>query len=228
MYESKETRSTVDMTTLSDGELVRGIVADKTDARLVDEFWRRITPVLAKAAKFASSKPEYGLTEPAALSEAYDAAWNVLHLYDAGKGASLKTFLGIKLRYHFKELWRQKVGYEAHTVSYEEDCKWDEDDNPVGDSNYGDICKVVSKEYDREYRNRDAADACSKVRAKVTVAKHRKCLELLEEAYKLGEKNVVPYVAEKLGCSRQQVYNILKQVEGQLPDDLAKEVRDFL
>ena len=120
MYESKETRSTVDMTTLSDGELVRGIVADKTDARLVDEFWRRITAVLAKAAKFASSKAEYGLTEPAALSEAYDAAWNVLHLYDAGKGASLKTFLGIKIRYHFKDLRCQDAIRARRTVSYDE------------------------------------------------------------------------------------------------------------
>jgi DNA invertase Pin-like site-specific DNA recombinase len=48
------------------------------------------------------------------------------------------------------------------------------------------------------------------------------------EAYSLGEKMPVRYAAERLGCSRQQVYNILNQVEGQLPRNLAKEVRNFL
>jgi hypothetical protein len=232
MYESKETRSTIDIATLSDGELARVIVANEianeTDSRLVDELWRRLDSTLAKAAKAAAHKVEYDLTEEDALSEAYVAAWKVLPLYDASKGASLKTFLGIKLKYHFVDLWRQNVDYVAHHESYAEVCKWDDDDNPVGDSNYGDICRVVSKTYDREYHNRDAVDACSKVQLKVSVAKHRDCLDLLKEAYKLGEKNAVPYVAEKLGCSRQQVYNILKQVADQLPGDLAEEVRDFL
>ena len=228
MYESNESRSSFDASTLSDGELARGVVANGKDPRLVDELWRRLNPMLARVAKVASRKAEYGLTESEALSEAYATAWDVLRLYDASKGASLKTFLGIKIRYHFKDLWRQNLDYEAHTGRYEEECKWDEDDNPVRGSDYGNICKTASMKYGRESRNREAADACSKVRSMVTVTKHRDCLDLLEEAYILGEKNAVPYVAEKLGCSRQQVYNILKQVEGQLPDDLAKEVRDFL
>ena len=232
MYESKDTRSTIDIAALSDGELARIIVANEIanemDSRLVDELWRRLDSTLVKAAKAAAHKVEYGLTEEDALSEAYVAVRKVLPLYDASKGASLKTFLGIKLKYHFVDLWRQNVDYEAHHESYEEVCKWDEDDNPVGGSNYDAICKVVSKEYDRESHNRDAADACAKVLSKVTVVKHRDCLDLLKQAYKLGEKMPVQCVAEKLGCSRQQVYNILKQVADQLPGDLAKEARDFL
>ena len=214
MYESKDTRSTIDIAALSDGELARIIVANEIanemDSRLVDELWRRLDSTLVKAAKAAAHKVEYGLTEEDALSEAYVAVRKVLPLYDASKGASLKTFLGIKLKYHFVDLWRQNVDYEAHHESYEEVCKWDEDDNPVGGS------------------NRDAADACAKVLSKVTVVKHRDCLDLLKQAYKLGEKMPVQCVAEKLGCSRQQVYNILKQVADQLPGDLAKEARDFL
>lgn len=228
MNESMETRSTFDAATRSDGELVRGIIANETDARLLDELWRRLNPMLAKVAKAAARKVEYGLTECEALSEAYSTAWDVLRLYDDSKGASLKTFLWIKLKYHFVDLWRQNVDNEAHTGRYEEECEWDKDGNPVRGSDYGDICKESSGRNVRECRNREAADACSKVRAKVSVAKHRDCLDLLKQAYKLGEKKPVEYAAEKLGCSRQQVYNILKQVANQLPGDLAKEVRDFL
>ena len=233
MYEHKENRSTVDMTTLPDEELVRGIVAsekaNETDARLVDELWRRVSPMLAKQAKFAFFKMEYCFSkEEDALSEAYVAAWDALRLYDASKGASLKTFLGTKVKYHFKDLWRQKADYEAHNESYKEECKWDEDDNPVAGSNYGDICKVTSGKYGLERREHELADACSKVRSMVTAPRYQDCLDLLMEAYSLGEKNAVPYVAKRLGCSRQQVYNILKQVEGKLPRDLAKEIRTHL
>ena len=123
MYESNESRSSFDASTLSDGELARGVVANGKDPRLVDELWRRLNPMLARVAKVASRKAEYGLTESEALSEAYATAWDVLRLYDASKGASLKTFLGIKIRYHFKDLWRQNLDYEAHTGRYEEECK---------------------------------------------------------------------------------------------------------
>ena len=61
MYESKENRSTIDIATLSDGELARVIVANEianeTDSRLVDELWRRLDSTLAKAAKAAAAYP---------------------------------------------------------------------------------------------------------------------------------------------------------------------------
>ena len=230
MYESKESRSTFDPTALSDEELVRGIVANsnETDARLVDELWRRVGPTLASVVKDIVFNKGYDFTEEDALSEAYAAAWDALHLYDAGKGASLKTFLGIKIRYHFKDLRCQDAIRARRTVSYDEMGMWDEEDNPIGDSYYGAICKVVTKTYGQECHDRDVAEACSKARTMVTKRRHRECLDMLLEAFELGEKNAVPYAAERLGCTRQQVYNILKQVCDQLPDDLANELRDLL
>lgn len=46
----------------------------------------------------------------------------------------------------------------------------------------------------------------------VTALRHWECLDLLMEAYSLGKKMPVLYVADGLGCSCQQVYNIFRQV----------------
>jgi hypothetical protein len=48
------------------------------------------------------------------------------------------------------------------------------------------------------------------------------------EAYSMGETKPVQYVADGLKCSRQQVYNILKQVRSQMPGSLAAEVMSLL
>ena len=221
--------SHVEVTTLSDEALVRGIVTNARDyPRLVDELWRRTSGAIAGAAKVAARKDELGLAGDDALSEAYVAAWKALPLYDASKGASLKTYLGTKIRYHFLELGRKCAIHAGRFVPYGEEYEEDEDGKPCCGASYGEVCEVVSNKYGREYRNREAADACSKVRAKVTVEKHRKCLDLLMEAYSLGEKKPVQYVADGLGCSRQQVYNILKQVKSRVPGSLAAEVMDML
>ena len=47
--------SSVDVAALSDDELVRGI-RSTNDSRLVDEFWRRVNPVIAKAVKHACKR----------------------------------------------------------------------------------------------------------------------------------------------------------------------------
>jgi RNA polymerase sigma factor (sigma-70 family) len=225
MYESKETRSTFDASTLSDKELVHDIVANGKNSRLVDELWRRIHPVLANVAKNISFKKDYDLTEDDALNEAYVAAWDILPLYDGSKGASLNTYLRTKLRFHFKDLKKDNSAYEERNEPYDEKYVEEEDGKPSCGANYGKICKVVSERYDQKYREIDVADAYLKVRSLVTVPRQQKCLDLLKEAFVLGEKNAVPYVAERLGCSRQQVYNILNRVQAQIPDKLAKEVR---
>lgn len=219
--------SHVEVTTLSDEELVRGIVANE-DPRLVDELWRRTGSAIAKAAKVAARKDELGLAGDDALSEAYVAAWKALPLYDASKGASLKTYLGTKIRYHFLELGRKCAIHAGRTVPYGEEYEEDDDGKPCCGTSYGDICRVVSKKYGHECRERELADAYSQVRSLVTVEKHRDCLDLLMEAYSLGEKKPVQYVADGLGCSRQQVYNILKQVKSQVPGFLAAEVMNIL
>ena len=230
MYESKETRSSFDPTALSDGELVCGIVANanETDARLVDELWRRVGPVLVNVAKDIAFNKGYGFTEEDALSEAHAAAWDALRLYDANKGASLKTYLRTKVKYHFKDLWRQSAIHAGRFIPYGEGYEEDDDGESHCGANYSDICKVVSRKYDQECREREIADACLKARSLVTKRRHRECLDLLLEAFELGEKNAIPYAAERLGCSRQQVYNILNQICDQLPDDLANELRDLL
>lgn len=228
MCESKATRSTFNATTLSDEDLVRDIVANGKNSRLVDELWCRIHPTLTNLARAVARKAEYGLTEEDALNEAYVAAWKVLPLYDASKGASLKTFLGIKIRYHFKTLMRDNLIYAGRTVPYDEEYEENENDKPRCGASYGGVCKVVSEKSDQEYLNRETASAYSKVRSLVTVPRHQECLDLLKEAFVLGEKNAVPYVAERLGCTRQQVYNILNRVQAQIPDKLAKEVKDLL
>ena len=220
--------SYVEVTTLSDEELVRDIVANDKDSRLVDELWHRTNAAIAKAAKVASRKEELGLAVDDALSEAYVAAWKALPLYDASKGASLKTYLGTKIRYHFLELGRKGAIHGARTEPYGEEYEEDEVGRPCCGASYGEVCKVVSNKYGYEYRDRELADAYLQVRSLVTVPRHRDCLDLLMNAYSLGEKMPVQYVADGLGCSRQQVYNILKQVRSQVPDDLSAEVMHLL
>ncbi|SHM73245.1 RNA polymerase sigma factor, sigma-70 family [Fibrobacter sp. UWB7] len=220
--------SRVEVTTLSDEELVRGIVTNVKDSRLVDELWNRTNTAIAKAAKVASRKEELGLAMDDALSEAYVAAWKALPLYDASKGASLKTYLRTKIGYHFLEMGRKGAIQKVRTKPYGEECEEDDDGRPCYGASYGDVCKVVSKKYDHKYRERELVDAYSQVRSLVTVAKHRECLDLLMEAYSLGERKPVQYVADGLGCSRQQVYNILRQVKSQVPGSLAAEVKNIL
>lgn len=220
--------SRVEVTTLSDEELVRAVVANDKDSRLVDELWNRTSCAIAKAAKVASRKEELGLAEDDALSEAYVAAWKALPLYDASKGASLKTYLGTKIRYHFLELGRKGAIHRGRFVSYDEEYEEDEVGRPSCGASYGEVCKVVSKKYGYENRDRELSDAYSQVRALVTAPRHRDCLDLLMEAYSLGEKKPVQYVADGLGCSRQQVYNIFRQVRSQIPGYLCSEVMDLL
>ena len=191
--------SRVEVTTLSDEELVRGIVTNVKDSRLVDELWNRTNTAIAAAAKVAASK-----------------------------GASIKTYLRTKIGYHFLEMVRKGAIQKVRTKPYGEECEEDDDGRPCYGASYGDVCKVVSKKYDHKYRERELVDAYSQVRSLVTVAKHRECLDLLMEAYSLGERKPVQYVADGLGCSRQQVYNILRQVKSQVPGSLAAEVKNIL
>jgi hypothetical protein len=218
----------VEVTTLSDEALVRGIVANAKDSRLVDELWRRTNTVIAKAAKVAVRKAELDLAEDDALSEAYVVAWKALPLYDANKGASLATYIGTKIKYHFLELKRKSAIYTGRTDVYDEVYEEDDEGNSRYGTSYNAVCKFVSKKYGDEYRNREVADAYSQVRALVTESRHHECLDLLMEAYSLGEKKPVQYVADGLGCSRQQVYNILKQVRNQVPGYLSAEVMKHL
>ncbi len=220
--------SHVEVTTLSDEALVRGIVANAKDSRLVDELWRRTNTAIAKAAKVAVRKVELGLAEDDALSEAYIAAWKAVPLYDASKGASLATYIGTRIKYHFLELSRKAAIHAGRTVSYDEEYEEDEYGKPRYGTNYSAVCKVASKKYGDEYREREVADAYSQIRSLVTVPRHRDCLDLLMEAYSLGEKKPTQYVADELGCSRQQVYNILKQVKSQVPGYLSAEVMGLL
>lgn len=220
--------SHVDVTTLSDEALVRGIVANAKDSRLVDELWRRTNTAIAKAVKVAARRVELGLAEDDALSEAYVAAWKAVPLYDASKGASLTTYIGTRIRYHFLDLCRKSAIHAGRTVPYGEEYEEDEDGGSCYGASYGEVYKVVSKRYGNEYREREVADVYSQMRSLVTVPRHRDCLDLLMEAYSLGEKKPVQYAADGLGCSRQQVYNILKQVRSQVPGYLFAEVKDLL
>ena len=220
--------SHVDVTALSDEALVRGLMANEKDTRLIDELWHRTNTAIAAAVKVAVRKAKFGLAKDDALSEAYVVAWKALPLYDANKGASLATYIGTRIKYHFLELMRKGAICAERTEPYGEGYDEDDDGKVRCGASYKDVCKVVVKKYDQEYRDRDAVDAYSKVRAMVTVPRHRDCLDLLMEAYSMGEKKPVQYVADGLGCSRQQVYNILKQVKSQVPGSLAAEVRNIL
>ncbi len=220
--------SSIDTATLSDESLVRGINANK-DQRLVDEFYLRYGKVIERAAKKAC----YGagncsvMDEDEALSEAYLAAMDALRLYDF-ESSSLKTFIVNKIRYHFMDLGRRDAihtGRETPLSSYES-LEGDDDDTYFG-TDY--VEAAVDKEHFlANQRHNEIGSACAQLRSMVSVKRHQECLGALQEAYDSDVCKPKDYVATKLGCSRQQVYNILKQIGKNLPENVAEELYDSL
>lgn len=228
MMNNAANASRVDVTALSDKDLVYSLTADNGNSCLADELWRRTNPAIFKAAKYACCKVETDLAMDEALSEAYMAARKALPLYDASKGASLATYIGTKIKYHFLELSRQGRIHAGRNVPYAEECEEDDDGTPRYGAGYSDLCKVISERQNLENREAELAEAIKQVYSLVPDAKGRACLGYLWQAYMRGEKSPVQYAASWLNCSRQQVYNILKRIRASVPADLAKEMLEIL
>ena len=220
--------SSVNVAVLSDEDLVRGLTANDKDTYLVDELWRRTNTAIAKAAKNACGKVEIDLAMDDALSEAYVAAWNALPLYDANMGASLRTYIGNKVKYHILELNRQGKIHAGRHVSYREEYEEYDDGTSCYGAEYDELCLVISERQHLKDREAELAEAFKQVSSLVADAKGRACLGYLWQAYTRGEKSPVQYAASWLKCSRQQVYNILKRIRASVPDDLAKKVMEIL
>lgn len=220
--------SSVNVAVLSDEDLVRGLTANDKDTYLVDELWRRTNTAIAKAAKNACGKVEIDLAMDDALSEAYVAAWNALPLYDANMGASLRTYIGNKVKYHILELNRQGKIHAGRHVSYGEECEENDDGSLRYGAGYSELYQVISERQNLKDREAELAKAFKQVSSLVADAKGRACLGYLWQAYTRGEKSPVQYAASWLKCSRQQVYNILKRIRASVPDDLAKKVMEIL
>lgn len=221
--------SSVDTTILSDEDLVRGINASN-DPKLKEEFFRRYEKVIAKAVNYACSKTKYGLSfdEDAmseAKSEACLAVERSLRLYDF-KSASLKTYITNKIMFHFMDLKRNAKTHtdrEKPLSSYEQygDC---DDDSYSSGTDYIEY-SVARDCFEADEHNKEMRNACSRLFAEVGNKRHQECLCAYYEALSNDVEKPVEYVAEKIGCSRQQVYNILKQVRKALPVNLAAEIR---
>lgn len=225
------TNSLVDVTLLSDDELVSGIKTHNDDARLKDEFWRRTYSAIDHAVAYACSKVGYGLVtnaveRPDAMGDACLAAWDAAMLYDGSKGTSLRTYIWQKVLFRFLDQKRRKAiraGRETLLSAYE---KLD-DEGSFYNTDY------IEAGYDKERYEDDQHDyetgfACERVQDFVSADRDRACLEALKKAFAAGEAKPIESVAAKLHCSRQQVYNILKRVKKSLPGQLAAEVVDHL
>lgn len=217
----------VNVAALSDEELVRGLTANDKDTYLVDELWRRTNTAIAKAVKNACSKEGIDLAMDDTLSEAYVAAWKALPRFDADKGASLRTYLGNKVKYHILDLSRQGRIHAGRHVSYYEVYEENEG-TPCYGASHGELYRATSERCHSERRNVEVARAIEQVLALVTEPRHRECLKYLWQAYIKDEPKPVQYAAAWLRCSRQQVYNILKQIRAAMPKGLAEQVKEIL
>ena len=220
--------SSVDTTILSDEDLVRGINASN-DPELKEEFFRRYEKVITKTVLYACGKTKYGFSfdeesVSEAKSEACFAVGRALRLYDF-KSSSLKTFITNKILFHFMDLKRKAKVHtdrEKPLSGYEQ--YGDFDDDSYSGTDY--IEDAVDRErFEDEQHDNEMRDACSRLFAEVVNKRHQECLCAYLEAFSKGVEKPVEYVAAKIGCSRQQVYNILKQVRNALPVNLAAEIR---
>ena len=222
---NKLTVSFVDVASLSDDELIRGI-RSTNDSRLVDEFWRRVNPVIVKVVKHACSRGCYGLAmDDDALSEGHLVAWNAVKTYDSSKGASLKTYIWSKVLFRFKDLNRKetlRAGREPLLSTYE---KFSDDDETYS-TDYVEADFDMERYVDEE-REREMGAACCSVYS-ATSNRDRNCLDALMEAFATGERKPVEYAAERLHCSKQQVYNVRRRIRNSLPEDLVAEIVDCL
>lgn len=220
--------SSVDTNLLSDEDLVRGINASN-DSMLKEEFFRRYEKVITKTVNYACGKTKYGVSfdeesVSEAKSEACFAVERALRLYDF-KSSSLKTFVTNKILFHLMDLKRKaKVHTDREKPLSDYEQYGDFDDDSYSGTDY--IEEAVDRErFEDEQHDKEMRDACSRLFAEVVNKRHQECLCAYLEALSNDVEKPVEYVAEKIGCSRQQVYNILKQVRKALPVNLAAEIR---
>ncbi len=219
--------SSVDTTILSDEDLVRGINASD-DQKLKEEFFRRYEKVITNAVYYACGKTVYGLSfDEESVSEAKSEACLVaersLRLYDF-ESASLKTYITNKILYHFMDL-KRKVKIHTDRETPLTRCEQHNDDDSCSSGTDYIEYSVASECFEDDQHDHEMRDACSRLFAEVADKRHQECLCACLEAFSKGVEKPVEYVAEKIGCSRQQVYNILKRVRNSLPVNLATEIR---
>lgn len=201
----------------------------------VAEVLQQYSTVIAKAASRNVAKVPYDLAlgwqelQADALCEANVAVVNGFHLYNPAL-SSLETFINTKVYWHFKELQRQNAHHSEMEVArstLEKRCV----DETTGEGGYSSDYldyDEAEDEWECLERQRELESAVKAMMRFAQPGRQTLCLQRYLVALKEKESQPVPYVAKALGCSRQQVYNILKDVVAQLPSDLADEIRDLL
>lgn len=176
-----------------------------------NEFHRRYDKTILKVARGACYSINYdaGLSydelQSDVVSEAFLAADYAVRLYNGA--SSLKSYLTDKIKKHLLDLKRKN---SIHSSREYLDTPCDEDDEEY-ECSWGEYAEA-NERFKRDQSNVEALDQYAALLKLTTNARHKACLQHLLVAYQEDVKKPFEYVAHKLGCSRQQVYNILDSI----------------
>lgn len=231
---SRSARSTVNaIANLSDYELCKALrVSHNTE--LMDEFMDRFGDYIQKSAVALCHKIPFDLNldfkslEGEALSEAYIAADEAIRKFD-GVSATLKTYIGFKIKTRFLDLKRKNTIHATREVAPDSFASSEKDSsgNRVCEYDFVDA-EVAESKYQTEQFQKDMVKAAELVKKFAGNDRRKQCVTALLEAYEKGVRSPIEYVAIKLDCTKVNVYNLLKQVKHVMPAELRTEIGNIL
>lgn len=226
------TRSVVDaIASLSDFDLCKMIRVSHA-RNLMNEFVSRFGDYIQKSAVALCHKIpfdrdlDFRTLEREAVSEAYIAADEAILKFD-GVSASMRTYLGFKIKTRFLDLQRRNAIHAVREVRLEGYATSDDPSSTLCEFDILDA-KRAESEWKTEQLRKDLMEAARLVRKFAGNDRRKQCVTALLEAFGKGAKSPIEYVAVKLDCSRQYVRNLLNQVKRVLPAGLAAEIGALL
>ena len=165
--------------------------------------------------------------EFALLSEIYIAFEKAIRRFNFER-ASFKSFASNCIMWHFADLYRDSVNHAAHEklMSSFESHKYDDDEIEPEDYLQYEAAMARHNDESRNVELRDAFECamCYVPNNSIEMRVLRELSEDLDSDKRLS----IASVAVAINRSRQQVYNILQRILENLPEVLAREIREQL
>lgn len=151
-----------------------------------------------------------------ACSEAFIAAEIAFRHYD-GHSSSLSTFLSQNIWSRFMDLKRGNTKHsQRETVlsSFET-----ESDDGYRTAEYVEFDEC-SRRSDDDRHQAACREGVGYIMSRLS-GRRQECFIAILEGARQGAKNLADYAAQKLGCSRVTIYNLIHAIAGEFPDGLS-------
>jgi len=219
---------------MSDKDLV--VLARKKDDRAIEALYFRHRDRMVRAAIYHFRK--YPFSDVASFnklsfkdkelqlqSEIFIALSEAIRDFDF-KSCAFCSHVNNKIKWRFMQLYRQNMDKVCHECSIDKQRKKNYDDS-FDPADYLQYEQARQIEKDDEFDS-GISEILDVIMHKVPMKKiERDVIRAMYEAMKMNHPNPVPYAANAVKRSRQQVYNILENVHQSLPSKLAQAFYDL-